>query len=420
MAQSIAPGLPLRALYVDFNAYFASVEQQLRPELRGRPVGVLPVLAETTCCIAASYEAKAFGVKTGTPVYEARRRCPGIVLLEARPSRYVEMHHRLVATVESCTPVGQVLSIDEMCCPLMGSERQRDRALALAAQIKTTIATRVGECLRSSIGIAPNTFLAKIASNMQKPDGCTVIEAADLPQALHRLELSDIPGIGRAMESRLWRHGIETVAQLCAANAAQLRAAWGSIEGERMHARLRGEEIAPTDSERASVSHSHVLPPELRTESAAYSVLHRLLQKAATRLRSHALVAGNVHVRISFRQQGERWDWRADQPVDATADTRTLLHALDVLWRQRPPALRGRAEPIAIGVALTRLRGAAHRSRDLFEDQETSERLNATLDAITRRFGRKSAYFGGAHAALAAAPMRIAFQHIPDLEVEGD
>ncbi|MFN3567194.1 MAG: DNA-directed DNA polymerase, partial [Burkholderiaceae bacterium] len=95
MAQSIPPDLPLRALYVDFNSYFASVEQQLRPELRGRPVAILPVLAETTCCIAASYEAKAYGVKTGTPVYEARRRCPEIELIEARPAVYVEMHHRL-------------------------------------------------------------------------------------------------------------------------------------------------------------------------------------------------------------------------------------------------------------------------------------------------------------------------------------
>ena len=131
MAQSIAPGLPLRALYVDFNSYFASVEQQLRPELRGRPVGVLPVLAETTCCIAASYEAKAFGVKTGTPVYEARKRCPGIVLLEARPPLYVEMHHRLVATVESCTPVGRVLSIDEMA--VLASIEDGETADTLAA-----------------------------------------------------------------------------------------------------------------------------------------------------------------------------------------------------------------------------------------------------------------------------------------------
>lgn len=417
MVLSIPPDLPLRALYVDFNSYFASVEQQLRPELRGRPVAILPVLAETTCCIAASYEAKAFGVTTGTPVHEARRRCPEIQLIEARPAVYVEMHHRLVTAVESCTPVGQVLSIDEMSCPLMGSERQRDKAVTLARRIKQAIARDVGEHLRSSIGIAPNTFLAKIASDMHKPDGLTVLEARDLPQALYRLELSDIPGIGRAIETRLWQHGITTVEQLCAANGAQLRAVWGSIEGERMHARLRGEELPATDSQRASVGHSHVLPPELRYDSSAYSVLHRLLQKAAMRLRSYALVAGELSIAVRFRQHDQTWDWRTTQRLDPTADTRTLIHALDRLWRQRP---RTRAEPFAVAVALTRLIPAAQRSRDLFADQEADERLDATVDAIAQRFGRKSIYYGGAHAAFNAAPMRIAFQHIPDLVVEAD
>jgi DNA polymerase-4 len=106
--------MSLRALYVDFNSYFASVEQQLRPELRGRPIGILPVLAETTCCIAASVEAKRFGVRTGTSVRDARKLCRGIVLVEARPAVYVEMHHKLVAAVESCLHVEQVRSIDEM------------------------------------------------------------------------------------------------------------------------------------------------------------------------------------------------------------------------------------------------------------------------------------------------------------------
>lgn len=416
MAERISPQAPLRALYVDFNSYFASVEQQLRPELRGRPVGVLPVLAETTCCIAASYEAKAFGVKTGTPVYAARKQCPGIIFVEARPPLYVEMHHKLVAAVEYCTPVGQVLSIDEMSCPLMGSERQTGKALALAYHIKATIAAQVGTHLRCSIGIAPNTFLAKIASNMHKPDGCTVLEAADLPQALYRLELSDIHGIGRALESRLRRHGVATVQQLCAANAAVLRAAWGSIEGERMHAKLRGEELPGRETRRASVSHSHVLPPDLRNEAAAYSVLHRLLQKAAMRLRSYALIAGNVHVRVKYRDKGNESVWRADQPVDPTADTQAFLHALDALWARRQ---KGKA-PLAVGVALTALDAATHRSRNLFDDGHDHDRLNAVIDAINLRYGKNSLYFGGAHQALAAAPMRIAFQHIPDLEVEAD
>ena len=168
--------MTLKALYVDFNSYFASVEQQLRPELRGKPIAVLPVVAETTCCIAASYEAKAFGVKTGTKVSDARKLCPGIMLVEARPALYVEY-----------------------------SQQRRENALALTQRIKRTIAEKIGSEIRCSIGIAPNTFLAKVASNMQKPDGCVVIEANELPDRLYPLKLRDLNGIGRRMEERLNR-----------------------------------------------------------------------------------------------------------------------------------------------------------------------------------------------------------------------
>src|SRR5271168_1308237 len=112
--------MALRALFVDFNSYFSSVEQQEQPHLRGRPVAVVPVMTDSTCCIAASYEAKRFGIKTGTNVGEARKRCPGLVVVEARPSLYVEYHHRLIAVVDACVPVTQVRSIDEMSCTLRG------------------------------------------------------------------------------------------------------------------------------------------------------------------------------------------------------------------------------------------------------------------------------------------------------------
>ena len=171
--------MPLRTLYVDFNSYFASAEQQLDPLLRGRPVGVLPVLADTTCCIAASHEAKRCGVKTGTLVSDARKLCPDIRFVEARPAIYVDLHHRLVEAIESCLHVDRVMSIDEVSCRLTGSDCQRSRALALADRIKRAIAERVGTELRSSIGIAPNIFLAKVASDMQKPDGCVVIDDDD-------------------------------------------------------------------------------------------------------------------------------------------------------------------------------------------------------------------------------------------------
>ena len=406
--------MPLRVLYVDFNAYFASAEQQLDPRLRGRPVAVLPVMAETTCCIAASYEAKRCGVKTGTLVAEARKLCPNICFVEARPAAYVELHHKLVEAIESCLHVERVMSIDEVACRLTGSDRRRERAQALADRIKHTIAECVGSELCSSIGIAPNIFLAKVASDMQKPDGCVVIEEADLPECLYGLDLRDLCGIGRAMEQRLHRGGIRTVRELCAAKKGALRHAWGSIEGERVFARLRGEEAPDLLSQRGSVSHSHVLPPELRTPQAAFSILHRLLQKAAMRLRSYGCIAGAMQVKVTFRGKSS---WGRLAQFEQTSDTLRLLDVLEGLWREFPN--KGSA-PLAVAVALSRLDAQGHHPRSLFDEGHSHDKLNAIIDSLNLRYGKNTLYFGGAHAALHAAPMRIAFGHIPDLDVEGD
>ena len=136
--------MALCSLVVDFNSYFASVEQQLQPGLRGMPVAVVPVMAESTCCIAASYEAKKFGVKTGTKVSDARHLCPGLQIVEARPALYVESHHALVKAVDSCVHVEEIWSIDEMVCELTGKRKQRENACELALKIKKKIAAKVG------------------------------------------------------------------------------------------------------------------------------------------------------------------------------------------------------------------------------------------------------------------------------------
>src|SRR5580698_8565728 len=143
-------------LFVDLNSYFASVEQQVRPELRGKPIAVVPVMADTTCCIAASYEAKAFGVKTGTIVGDAKRLCPELILVEGRHEIYAEFHKKIVDAVESCVPVTAVCSIDEMACRLMGRERLLLNALELGLRVKQRIKECAGPMLRSSVGLATN------------------------------------------------------------------------------------------------------------------------------------------------------------------------------------------------------------------------------------------------------------------------
>jgi DNA polymerase IV len=405
--------VPLHSLIVDFNSFFASVEQQDRPELRGRPVAIVPVMTERTCCIAASLDAKKCGIKTGTPVSEARQLCPGLVVVEARAELYVRYHHRLIELIERCVPVTEVLSIDEVCCDLPGDFARREKAGAVARQIKRTIATEAGECLTSSIGIAPNAFLAKIASDLIKPDGLVVIEDADLPARLHALALRDLPGVGHNMEQRLIAAGLGTVEKLCAASRAELHRAWGGIEGDRMFDGLRGAAVYRQSQHTSTIGHSHVLPPDLRNESGALATLHRLLQKAAMRLRHADCYAGGLHLSLGFLR-GERWGEALT--FLETQDTLELIRVFNQLWA-RCPAKRG--QPLAVGVTLFHLSPSRNHTGTLFETGDARAGLNAAIDRINRKLGKNTVVYGGALGALHYAPIRIAFNRIPDVALEG-
>ncbi|MFD1298870.1 hypothetical protein ACFQ4Q_19780 [Lysobacter gummosus] len=419
----------LRCLFVDFNSYFASVEQFDHEALRGRPVGVVPVMAATTCCIAASREAKLHGVKTGTPVHEALERCPDIAIVQARPARYVELHHQLIAAIQDCIPIdGKPLSIDEVACRLIGRERQRDNAVAIAHKIKQTLIDRgLSPAIRCSIGIAPNTFLAKTASDIEKVDGLTVVELADLPTALHGLGLQDLCGVGPSMLQRLIDAGIETVEQLTAAPREHLRAIWGGIEGGRFWAQLRG--IEPPSRQRkavASVGHSHVLDPQLRSAAGMRSVLFKLLAKAAMRLRMEQCKARGLSIHIRFVGKEQRFS--RDLSFAPLDDTPTLLQlmaeAIEPLMRA---AGNGRWKvkrypPLSVAVSLIDLQPCAADSASLFPERQRNQALTRVLDQVNQRYGNNRLYFGAMQDALVhgAAPMRIPFQHIPDEASEAD
>jgi DNA polymerase-4 len=414
----------LRSLFIDFNSYFASVEQQLNPALRGRPVGVVPVMADSSCCIAASYEARALGIRTGTRIAEAKRLCPDIALILADHAKYVWVHQQALAVVDRIVPVLQVVSIDEMECELTGRWRERERAVQLAQQVKAALLAEVGECMRTSVGIAPNRLLAKLASDMHKPDGLTVIEQRELPERLHPLPLSALNGIGPRMVRRLASCGITTMAQLCAAPRDVLVTAWGGVNGSEMYDRLRGQWYGPQPTTARSLGHSHVLPPDLRHPEGARAVLHRLVQKAAMRLRKQGFFARSMSVQVRCRSaysaqaSGERW-----VEVGETQDTAFLLHTLDMLWQSGLHAL---TRPVAVGVQLHGLVPAAQHTPDLFESTTAAtnrpardrSRLLAAVDALNRTHGKNTVYFASAHAGRDHAPMRIAFNRIPDLDSE--
>ncbi|MFO0883270.1 MAG: hypothetical protein U0894_03635 [Pirellulales bacterium] len=218
-------------MMMDMDSYFASVEQSLRPELRERPVGVIPVETESTCLIAASYDAKRLGIKTGTSVRDARRICPGIKLVKARPKLYVEVHNRILESVDKCAPVEKVYSIDEWTFRLRGEDKRPETALKLAREIKKQLLADFDPWLSSSIGIASSRLLAKIASGLQKPNGLTVLPVEDMPDRISHLTLKSLCGIGDGMLSRLNRHGIQTIRDLWELSRSQSVQVWGSIGG---------------------------------------------------------------------------------------------------------------------------------------------------------------------------------------------
>lgn len=419
----------IRWLFLDLNSYFASVEQELRTELRGRPVAVVPVMADTTCAIAASYEAKTFGVHTGTQVSEARRLCPRLELVEARHELYVEYHKKIVEAVECCVPVTAVMSIDEMASSLIGREQPLTAALDLGRRIKASIRENVGSTLRCSVGLASNRYLAKIASDMEKPDGLVALTPDILRVALRTLKLRDLPGVGARMEHRLNQRGISSLPQLLALSCEQMNDVWGGIGGEKLWHWLRGEDFNdPELVHQKSISQSHVLPPALRTPDGCYAVAHKLLHKAAMRLRSAQLWATHVSLSIKFAvpksaarklhysgipQSG----WSHGVTVIECQDNQTLVEALVKLWALRPQGDLYQ-KPFYVGVWLGNLVPDHLHTLSLFsrlESETRRTRLSITMDALNHKYGLDTLMPASMLLAKAAAPTRIAFTSIPEL-----
>ncbi|MFN4282541.1 MAG: hypothetical protein ACK4NA_07870 [Alphaproteobacteria bacterium] len=427
----------LRWLFLDLNSYFASVEQQLDPALRGRPVAVAPVMSDSTCAIAASYEAKAFGIKTGTPIWEAREKCPDLIVVPARHDIYVRFHHRIVAAVKSVIGVARVESVDEMGCLLPEDKRTRAAALDLGRKVKAAIYDAAGPCLRCSVGVAPNRFLAKVATELHKPDGLTAVGLAELPGPLLKLKLRDLPGIGANMERRLLRAGIADLASLWALDARAARRVWGGIAGEGFWFMLHGFDLPPRETKKRTIGHSRVLDPDLRAAAKARLVARRLAAKAATRLRRDGYVAG--HLAFSARaESGQRYF--GDFRLGATQDSLAIMDALDVLWaRHLAPWAPRRLKKVS--VVLHEIAPLADTTLDLFAARAPAPPppkaasliaaprlgdtraalLSARLDALNKRYGRDTVSIGalgdkpGEAKTLDYLGAKVAFTRIPDI-----
>ena len=319
----------LNWLYLDLNSYFASVEQQLQPKLRNKPIAIVPTMTNATCAIAASYEAKSYGVKTGTMIYEAKRLCPKLICIQANHENYVTYHHKILTEIDKYIPIEIVASIDEVACKLMGKQHQEDQARKLALTIKKGIQKNIGEYIRCSVGIAPNRFLAKTASNLEKPNGLQVLYSEDVPKRIKHFKLSDLTGIGKAMENRLIKSGILSIEELYEISPKHMRKIWGNVQGEKFWYMLRGIEIADIKTTRKTIGHSHVLEPKWRPQKLAEQVMHRLLLKAASRLRRMKYYSSKLS--LSLRTE-EDTKLRGYKKFYRTCNNKKLLEEAIKIW----------------------------------------------------------------------------------------
>ena len=377
-----------RVAYLDMNSFFASVEQQVDPALRGKPVAITAVDTEAGACVAASYEAKAFGVKTGTRVVDARRLCPGIIFRPSRHRLYVRYNLAVADVLDRYAELTHIRSVDEFQLALSGEAQTLDGARSLAMRLKSAVAKEVGSCLRFSVGLGPNHLLAKIAGKLEKPDGLQWLSPDNMPERIADLALDDLPGISRAMKERLFRARVFDVVSLYHLDPRHARQIWRSVEGERFVRMLQGMDIPIIATERGGYGNSKVLSPEYRDPRHAYHVGRWLVEKATARLRRDGRVAGRFSLSVTFLAGHS---WARAVSCFPTQDTAFFLRINRAIWRDLWRS--GRPGPvISLGVNLTDVDLIEHRQGDLLTpiapaERTRGERVSVALDHINARFG---------------------------------
>jgi DNA polymerase-4 len=406
----------IERLYLDFDGFFAAVEEQARPALRGKPIGVTPFEHTTaTCIIAANRMAKDKGVKTTMSVRDARRLCPDIQLVPQSPDLYERAHRKLLVLIENEIPIDAVCSIDELTCKL----EPQDIAdpYALSARIKSRLEREIGPFITCSIGIAPNRQLAKIASDMDKPNGLTILRPEDLPGRLLDLQIDDIPGVGGRMRKRLIDSGIWSVESLWNSQPKQLRALWGNVTGERVWYALRGYDVQADPTQRAMFGHGRVLPPEWRDFDHAFDAARLLTIKAARRLRRGGYIADTFGLWLKMRDD----HWSGQMHIGGSNDDHAAIGALGTLWKRATTEMPASLRIIRLHVALYDLTKVGSKQFDIFDRNEAARQkwtsISDAMDKINGRYAKTIVSMGpwtpppGGYAG-----GKIAFSRVPDME----
>jgi DNA polymerase-4 len=380
---SINPAEPL-VMHIDLNSCFATVEQQARPLLRGRPIGVTNRKTEYTCVVAASIEAKAQGVKVGMSLHDAKLLCPEIICVETDPPKYHFVYQKLVEIMRSYSPNVAMKSIDEGVIDFAGTTQIiNTRALTdIGYEIKKRLKDQVGCWMRCNIGIAPNRFLAKTAAGLHKPDGLDVINHKNLRKVLAELKLTDLTGIAERNQARLNAAGIMSPLQFLDAPSDLLRArVFKSVCGEDWYQRLRGWEVDNQEWDTKTVGRQYVLDEMRPTDESVRARLAYLCETTAIKLRYKGLAARGIYVYIRYAS-GDYWYERRKFKSLFFSNTEVYRRAT-LLFNNRPLD----TYPREIGVSCYGLEPSNMNQVSLLDEVNREVWLTQAMDRINNEFG---------------------------------
>lgn len=384
MSSQLNAAKPL-VMHVDLNSCFASIEQQSRPLLRGRPVAVVNRRAKNTAVVTASYEAKRHGVKTGMRLAEARALCPGLVALESDPPKYRYVYRQLMRILNDYSADVDMKSIDEGVVDFSQSSRLIvSRGLVdIGQEIKQRLRDEVGIWMRCNVGIGPNRFLAKTAAGLNKPDGLDVISHQNLYHIYASLELTDLAGIAKRNQARLNAVGIHTPLDFLAASEETLqRIVFKSIDGSKWYKRLRGWEVDNKPTQLGQVGRQYVLERFDLTQEEVLQRLHHLCESVGWRLRQQGLAARGVYVYA--KTAGGRWQARRMTTWSFFSDA-TIYQLAAELFRGAPS---GSTE---IGIHCYGLtRGDTSQLSLIVDDIEHDRAVSRVTDDINIRYGERT------------------------------
>lgn len=371
-------------LHVDMDAFYAAVEVLDDPSLAGRPVIVGGTPAGRGVVAAASYEARRFGVHSAMSAARARQLCPTGVFRRPRMQRYVDVSGQILAILQEYTPLVEPLSIDEAFLDVTGCERLFGSAAAIGRTIKDRVRREVG--LTASVGVAPNKFLAKLASDLEKPDGFVVIEAAAARDTLAALPVRKLWGVGEVSERELRRHGIRTIGDLARAPRSLLAGCFGEHAAQLLDlAAGRDDRPVIPAHEAKSIGNEVTFAADIADPEELRGVLDLLAEKVAWRLRRHGLRGRTVTVKARFPDFATHT--RSETLQQTTCSTATIRAVARELLERR---LDRRGRPLRlVGVTVSQLEGRAAVQGELFSDPTGAREaaLDSLVDRVRDRFG---------------------------------